>query len=130
MLISTTFTGQLRESAFTFFQKELAPYADEIDRTNDFTKLREFWKKLGDMGYLGITANPDFGGTGGGYLDHVLIMEECSRASGAIALSYGAHSNLCINQINRNGTEEQKRKYLPKVRVTKCFPLPDEMQAI
>lgn len=130
MLMSTTFTGQLRESAFTFFHKELAPYADEIDRTNDFTKLREFWKKLGDMGYLGITANPDFGGTGGGYLDHVLIMEECSRASGAIALSYGAHSNLCINQINRNGTEEQKRKYLPKVRVTKCFPLPDEMQAI
>lgn len=96
----------------------MAPFADEIDGTNNFTNLRAFWRKLGEMGFLGITANPDYGGTGGSYLDHVLIMEECSRASGAIALSYGAHSNLCINQINRNGTEEQKKKYLPKVR--KC----------
>ncbi|ODN01227.1 Isovaleryl-CoA dehydrogenase, mitochondrial [Orchesella cincta] len=102
---------QLRETAFNFFQKELAPFADEIDRTNNFPKLKEFWRKLGDS----ITANPDYGGTGGGYLDHVLIMEECSRASGAIALSYGAHSNLCVNQINRNGTEEQKKKYLTKL---------------
>ena len=67
------------------------------------------------MGYLGITADPDFGGTGGSYLDHIIIMEEISRAAGGVALSYGAHSNLCINQINRNGTTEQKEKYLPKV---------------
>jgi isovaleryl-CoA dehydrogenase len=66
---------------------------------------------LGDLGALGITANPDFGGTGGTYLDHCIIMEELSRASGAIALSYGAHSNLCVNQINRNGSDEQKGKH-------------------
>lgn len=109
----------MRNTAFTFFQKELAPFANEIDSSDDFAKRREFWRKLGDMGFLGITANPEYGGTGGGYFDHCLIMEECSRASGAIALAYGAHSNLCINQINRNGTEEQKRKYLPKVRIRK-----------
>ena len=67
------------------------------------------------MGLLGITASPDYGGTGGTYTDHCIIMEELSRASGAIALSYGAHSNLCVNQISRNGNEEQKKKYLPKV---------------
>lgn len=70
---------------------------------------------MGDLGLLGITARPEYGGTGGSYLDHVIIMEELSRASGSIGLSYGAHSNLCINQIHRNGTEEQKQKYLPKV---------------
>lgn len=76
---------------------------------------QDFWKQLGELGTLGITAPPDYGGTGGTYLDHCIIMEEISRASGAIALSYGAHSNLCVNQIRRNGNEEQKQKYLPKV---------------
>lgn len=77
--------------------------------------LRKFWRDLGDFGALGVTANPDFGGTGLTYLDHIIIMEELSRAAGGIALSYGAHSNLCVNQINRNGSEELKQKYLPKV---------------
>ena len=71
---------------------------------------------MGDLGLLGITADPDYGGSGMGYFSHVLVMEELSRAAGGIALSYGAHSNLCVNQINRNGTPEQKEKYLPKVR--------------
>jgi len=106
---------QLRKTVFDFAQKELAPYADEIDRVNNFTGLRDFWKKLGDLGVLGITADPEYGGSGMGYFDHVLVMEELSRAAAGIALSYGAHSNLCVNQINRNGTEEQKRKYLPKL---------------
>lgn len=77
--------------------------------------MRNFWKKAGNLGLLGITAGVEYGGTGGSYLDHAIINEEISRASGAISLSYGAHSNLCINQINRNGTEEQKQKYLPKL---------------
>lgn len=77
--------------------------------------LQGFWKKLGELGLLGITAKQEYGGTGGTYLDHVIIMEELSRVSAAVGLSYGAHSNLCINQIHRNGTEEQKHKYLPKV---------------
>ncbi|XP_076662269.1 isovaleryl-CoA dehydrogenase, mitochondrial [Halictus rubicundus] len=106
---------QLRNLVFNFVQKELAPKAAEIDKKNDFNDLRSFWKKLGDLGLLGITAKPEYGGTGGTYLDHVIIMEEMSRASGSIALSYGAHSNLCVNQIHRNGTEEQKHKYLPKL---------------
>merc|ERR1719150_1833194 len=106
---------QLRETLFGFCQKELAPHAEAIDKNNDFPGQREFWRKLGEMGLLGITANPDYGGSGMGYLDHVIAMEELSRVSGAVALSYGAHSNLCINQINRNGTEAQKEKYLPKL---------------
>ncbi|XP_063914351.1 isovaleryl-CoA dehydrogenase, mitochondrial [Zophobas morio] len=106
---------QLRETVFNFTQKELAPKANEIDKKNGFDDLRNFFKKLGDLGLLGITANPEYGGTGGSYLDHVVILEEISRASGAIGLSYGAHSNLCINQIHRNGTEAQKQKYLPKL---------------
>jgi len=106
---------QLRETLFNFFQKELAPKADEIDKQNNFPEMREFWKKLGDLGILGITANSNYGGSEMGYFDHVIAMEEISRASGAVALSYGAHSNLCVNQINRNGTEEQKEKYLPKL---------------
>lgn len=73
------------------------------------------WKKFGDMGLLGITAPEEYGGLGRGYLDHCLVMEEISRASGSVALSYGAHSNLCVNQIVRNGNAEQKEKYLPKV---------------
>ncbi|XP_031841244.1 isovaleryl-CoA dehydrogenase, mitochondrial [Nomia melanderi] len=106
---------QLRQLTFDFAQKELAPKAAEIDRKNNFDDLRLFWRKLGDLGLLGITVRPEYGGTDGTYLDHVIIMEELSRASGSIGLSYGAHSNLCINQIHRNGTEEQKHKYLPKL---------------
>ncbi|VVC89348.1 unnamed protein product [Leptidea sinapis] len=106
---------QLRQTVFDFAQKELAPKANEIDKLNNFDGIREFWKKLGNLGLLGITADPEYGGTGGKYSDHCIIMEELSRASGAIALSYGAHSNLCVNQINRNGTHEQKSKYLPKL---------------
>ncbi|XP_046960971.1 isovaleryl-CoA dehydrogenase, mitochondrial [Vanessa cardui] len=106
---------QLRQLVFDFAQKELAPKAAQIDKENNFNEIRDFWKKLGNLGLLGITASPDYGGTGGKYSDHCVIMEELSRACGAIALSYGAHSNLCINQINRNGNHEQKSKYLPKL---------------
>ena len=101
---------QLRETLFNFCQKELAPKAEEIDKLNNFPDMRDFWKKLGDLGLLGITANSNYGGSDMGYFDHCIAMEEISRASGAVALSYGAHSNLCVNQINRNGTEEQKEK--------------------
>ena len=106
---------QLRETLFNFCQKELAPVADQIDRSNNFPEMRDFWKKLGDMGLLGVTASTEYGGSGMGYLDHCIAMEELSRASGAVALSYGAHSNLCVNQINRNGNEDQKEKYLPNL---------------
>nr|XP_022901928.1 isovaleryl-CoA dehydrogenase, mitochondrial [Onthophagus taurus] len=106
---------QFRETVFNFAQKELAPYANEIDKKNNFDGLRDFWKKLGSLGLLGITAKSKYGGTEAGYLEHCIVMEELSRACSAIALSYGAHSNLCINQIHRNGTEEQKLKYLPKL---------------
>jgi len=104
---------QLRETVFNFVQKELAPKASEIDKNNNFPEFRDFFKKCGSLGLLGITAKSEYGGSDGGYLDHCIIMEEISRASGAIALSYGADTNLCINQIARNGTEEQKHKYLP-----------------
>jgi len=106
---------QLRQTIFNFAQKELAPYADEIDKSNNFKQIREFYKKLGDLGAHGVTVKSEYGGMDGTYLDHCIIVEELSRASGAVALSYGAHSNLCINQIHRNGNEEQKQKYLPKL---------------
>ncbi|XP_076639329.1 isovaleryl-CoA dehydrogenase, mitochondrial [Colletes latitarsis] len=106
---------QLRSMVFNFAQKELAPKADEIDRKDNFDDQRKFWKELGKLGLLGITAKPEYGGTGGTYLDHVIILEELSRASAAVGISYVAHSNLCVNQIDRNGTEEQKMKYLPKL---------------
>ncbi|XP_040575886.1 isovaleryl-CoA dehydrogenase, mitochondrial [Lepeophtheirus salmonis] len=106
---------QFRETIFNFCQKELAPHATEIDKVNEFKDRRAFWKKLGEMGLLGITADPEYGGTGMGYFEHCIAMEEMSRVSGAIALSYGAHSNLCVNQLNRNGNEAQKNKYLPKL---------------
>ncbi|XP_020278102.1 isovaleryl-CoA dehydrogenase, mitochondrial isoform X1 [Pseudomyrmex gracilis] len=106
---------ELRSLVFNFAQKELAPKAAEIDKQNNFAELRTFWKKLGKLGLLGITVKPEYGGTGGTYFDHLIIMEELSRASASIGLSYGAHSNLCVNQIHRNGTEEQKHKYLPKL---------------
>lgn len=103
----------LRDMVHKWAQEKLAPRAEEIDRTNEFA--RDLWPQLGELGLLGVTASEDHGGSGMGYLAHVVAMEEISRASAAIALSYGAHSNLCVNQINRNGTKEQKEKYLPKL---------------
>jgi isovaleryl-CoA dehydrogenase len=103
----------LRESVMRFSNAEIAPRADEIDRSNMFP--RELWPKLGALGVLGITAGEEYGGAGMGYLAHCVAMEEISRGSGSIGLSYGAHSNLCVNQLNRNGNAEQKRKYLPKL---------------
>eukprot|EP00127_Corallochytrium_limacisporum_P004362 Clim_evm45s158 gene=Clim_evmTU45s158 len=106
---------QFREAIYNFAQAELAPYAAEIDKNNGWDKTREFWKKMGEMGLLGITGPEQYGGAGLKYSDHVIAMEELSRASGSIALSYGAHSNLCVNQIVRNGNDAQKEKYLPKL---------------
>ncbi len=103
----------LRDAVQQFVRKELAPRAAEIDRSNEFPM--DLWRKLGDMGLLGITVEEDYGGMGLGYLAHMIAMEEISRGSASVALSYGAHSNLCVNQIRRNGNEAQKRKYLPKL---------------
>ncbi len=103
----------LRESVRAFAGDEIAPRAAEIDRTNEFPN--ELWRKLGDLGVLGVTVEEEYGGAGMGYLEHVVAMEEISRASASVGLSYGAHSNLCVNQIRKNGTEEQKRRYLPKL---------------
>ena len=103
----------LREAVHDFAKTEISPCAAEIDETNEFP--RDMWRKLGDMGLLGITVEEAYGGAGMGYLEHVVAMEEISRASASIGLSYGAHSNLCVNQIRRNGNEQQKRKYLPKL---------------
>ena len=101
----------LREAVHDFAQTEIAPLADEIDRSNEFPA--QLWRKLGDLGLLGITVEEEYGGAGMGYLEHVVAMEEISRASASVGLSYGAHSNLCVNQIRRNGDERQKQKYLP-----------------
>ncbi|XP_072313824.1 isovaleryl-CoA dehydrogenase, mitochondrial [Eucyclogobius newberryi] len=106
---------QLRQSVRKFCAEQLAPYADEIDKKNEFPQMRKYWEAMGEMGLLGITAPVEYGGTGLGYLDHVIVMEEMSRVSAAIALSYGAHSNLCVNQMVRHGNEKQKEKYLPKL---------------
>jgi len=106
-------TDLLRETIRAFAAEEIAPRADDIDRENLFP--HDLWKKMGDLGLLGITVSEEYGGAGMSYLDHVVAMEELSRASASVALSYGAHSNLCVNQINRNGSEEQKRLYLPKL---------------
>ena len=103
----------LRETVFKFAQKEIAPLADKIDKENSFPN--QLWKKLGGLGLLGITANTKYGGTEMSYLAHCIAMEEISRASASVGLSYGAFSNLCVNQINRNGSEEQKEKYLPSL---------------
>lgn len=101
----------LRGSVETFAADEIAPRAAEIDRSNDFPA--DLWHKMGDLGVLGITVEEEYGGAGMGYLEHCVAMEEISRASASVGLSYGAHSNLCVNQIRKNGTEEQKRRYLP-----------------
>jgi len=103
----------IRDTVRSFTSDAIAPIADEIDRTNQFP--RQLWPKLGALGLLGITVEEEFGGSGLGYLEHCVAMEEVSRGSGAIGLSYGAHSNLCVNQLRRNGSEAQKRKYLPKL---------------
>jgi isovaleryl-CoA dehydrogenase len=103
----------LRESVRNWAQAELAPRAAEIDRTDQFPM--DAWRKMGDLGVLGITVAEEYGGANMGYLAHMIAMEEISRASASVGLSYGAHSNLCVNQIHRNGTAAQKAKYLPKL---------------
>jgi isovaleryl-CoA dehydrogenase len=103
----------IRATVRNFAQDHIAPRAQEIDRTNEFP--RDLWPQMGELGLHGITVEEEYGGIGLGYLEHVIAVEEISRASASVGLSYGAHSNLCINQIRRNGSEEQKRRYLPKL---------------
>ena len=104
---------QLRDAVRQFAEHEIAPLAAQTDRDNQFPM--PLWRKLGDLGLLGLTVEEQYGGTNMGYLAHVVAMEEVSRASGSIGLSYGAHSNLCVNQLRKNGSEAQKRKYLPRL---------------
>jgi isovaleryl-CoA dehydrogenase len=103
----------LRDAVYNFAQAEIAPRAAETDRSDQFPM--DLWKKFGDLGLLGMTVSEEYGGSNMGYLAHMIAMEEISRASASIGLSYGAHSNLCVNQIHRNGSAEQKAKYLPKL---------------
>jgi isovaleryl-CoA dehydrogenase len=103
----------LRDSVRSFASDEVAPRAADIEKADNFPE--DLWRKMGDLGVLGITVEEEYGGAGMGYLEHVVAVEEMSRASAAVGLSYGAHSNLCVNQLRLNGTEEQKRKYLPKL---------------
>src|SRR5487761_1229227 len=104
---------QLRDTVRAFADDEIAPLAAEIDRSDRFP--RALWPKMGALGLHGITVEEEYGGTGMGYLAHVVAMEEVSRGSASIGLSYGAHSNLCVNQLRRNGSEPQRRRYLPKL---------------
>ena len=103
----------LKDSIQEFCKREIAPLAEDIDKKNDFPS--HLWKKMGELGLLGITAEEKYGGSGLGYTEHVIAMQEISKASASVGLSYGAHSNLCVNQITINGTEKQKQKYLPKL---------------
>jgi isovaleryl-CoA dehydrogenase len=103
----------LRDTVERFTANDITPRADDIDKTNKFP--RDLWPKLGELGLLGITVEEEYGGSGLGYLEHVVAMEEISRGSASVGLSYGAHSNLCVNQIRRNGNPEQKKHYLPKL---------------
>ena len=103
----------LRDSVADFAQARIAPIAAEIDTSNEFPM--DLWPAMGEVGVLGVTVDEEYGGAGMGYLEHVVAMEEISRASASVGLSYGAHSNLCVNQIHRNGNEQQKAKYLPKL---------------
>jgi len=103
----------LRDTVRSFSEDEIAPRAAEIDRANEFPM--DLWRKMGDLGILGVTVEEEHGGAGLGYLEHCVAMEEVSRGSASVGLSYGAHSNLCVNQIRRNGSAEQKRRYLPKL---------------
>ena len=103
----------LRDSVRSFASDEVAPRVVDIEKADNFPE--DLWRKMGDLGVLGITVEEEYGGAGMGYLEHVVAVEEMSRASAAVGLSYGAHSNLCVNQLRLNGTEEQKRKYLPKL---------------
>ena len=103
--------NMLRDTTRQFVENELLPIASEVDSSNDFP--HHLWRKMGDVGLLGITVEERFGGSAMGYLAHIIVLEEISRASASVGLSYGAHSNLCVNQLQRNGTESQKEKYLP-----------------
>ncbi len=103
----------LRDSVHSFSDDHIAPRAEEIDRSNEFP--RDLWPMMGELGLHGITVEEEYGGSGLGYLEHCVAMEEVSRASASVGLSYGAHSNLCVNQIRRNGTDDQKQRYLPKL---------------
>ena len=103
----------IRDTTARFAADQIAPLAAEIDRTNTFP--RDLWPRMGELGLHGVTVEEEFGGLGLGYLEHVVAMEEVSRASASIGLSYGAHSNLCVNQIRRWGSEAQKSRYLPKL---------------
>jgi isovaleryl-CoA dehydrogenase len=113
MLPTTEHADAIRTAVREFAAGEIAPLAADIDRSNAFPA--HLWKRMGDMGLLGITAAEAYGGAGMGYLEHVIAMEEISRASASVGLSYSAHSNLCVNQIHLNGTEDQKRQYLPRL---------------